>query len=119
MCPRFLEPSFTSPIPARLPPIESTIKDMYTIQDRVRHLRQVLDSESISAHEDILSCRAYGSEKLCDGFVCEEGSGCQSGCCASLPVLKNEYCQPLVEGVCPAVGFTYGPRGDIYHLKHE
>ena len=70
MCPRFLEPSFTSPIPARLPPIESTIKDMYSIQDRVNHLRKVLDSESILAHEDILSCRAYGSSKLCDGFVC-------------------------------------------------
>lgn len=31
LCPRFLEPSFTSPIPMRLPPIESTIKDMYEI----------------------------------------------------------------------------------------
>lgn len=31
LCPRVLEPSFTSPIPARLPPIESTIRDMYSI----------------------------------------------------------------------------------------
>ena len=31
LCPRFLEPSFGSPIPARLPPIESTVKDMYEI----------------------------------------------------------------------------------------
>ena len=85
----------------------------------MNHLRKVLDSDSISAHEDILSCRAYGSEKLCDGFVCQDGSGCQSGCCASLSPLKNDYCQPLVEGVCPAVGFTYGPRGDIYRLKEE
>lgn len=30
-CPRFLEPSITSPLPSRLPTIESTIKDMYTI----------------------------------------------------------------------------------------
>lgn len=31
LCPRILEPSFTSPVPQRLPPIESTIRDMYNI----------------------------------------------------------------------------------------
>ena len=50
LCPRFLEPSFSSPIPARLPPIESTIKDMYEIQDRVHHLQEVLDQDSLPIH---------------------------------------------------------------------
>ena len=112
LCPRFLEPSFTSPIPARLPPIESTIKDMYTLQDRVHQLREVLDPISLPVHEDVLFCRSQGQSKLCDGFVCKLGADCQSGCCAKFATLKEDYCQPLVDGVCPAAGFIYGPQGD-------
>lgn len=70
LCPRFLEPSFTSPIPARLPAIESTIKDMYLIQDRVHDLKSVLDPDSLPIHQDVLFCRTHGDRKLCDGFVC-------------------------------------------------
>jgi len=31
LCARILEPSYTSPVPARLPAIESTIRDIYSI----------------------------------------------------------------------------------------
>lgn len=116
LCPRFLEPSFTSPIPARLPPIESTIKDMYMIQDRVHRLQEVMDPDSLPVRTDILFCRAYGNSKLCDGFTCDEGKECSSGCCGTFGSLKDNYCQPLVENVCPAPGFTYGPMGDIYKV---
>jgi|Transcript_13457 hypothetical protein len=47
LCPRFLEPSFTSPIPQNLPTIASTIKDMYEIQDRVHQVQFELDPLSL------------------------------------------------------------------------
>lgn len=113
LCPRFLEPSFTSPIPQNLPPIESTIKDMYQIQDRIREVQFELDPKSLPQHEDILSCRSHGTD-LCDGFVCQAANDCQSGCCGNFGSLKQDYCQPLVDGACPTVGFKYG----FYGNKH-
>jgi len=74
----------------------------------------VLDPDSLPIHTDILFCRSHGNEKLCDGFVCSEGAECQSGCCATFGTLKQDFCQPLLDGVCPAEGFTYGPNGDIH-----
>ena len=115
LCPRFLEPSLTSPIPPRLPSIESTIKDMYVIQDRVHHLQEVLDPETLPIEMEKLYCRAHGQDKLCDGFVCYEGMDCHSGCCATFGLLKQDYCQPLVGGMCPVAGFSYGPLGNTHY----
>lgn len=112
MCPRFLEPSFTSPIPARLPPIESTIKDMYVIQDRIHALAEMLDPDSLPVKQDVLFCRSHGQEKLCDGFVCHSGTECQSGCCARFGNLKEDFCQPQFEHACPNPGFMYLPGGN-------
>ena len=98
MCPRFLEPSVSSPIPSRLPPIESTINDMYVIQDRIHHLKEVLAPETLPSHHGILDCRSHGFHELCDGFVCHDGDHCSSGCCASFGVLKHDYCQPAIDG---------------------
>ena len=70
-------------------------------------------------HQDVLFCRTQGHDKLCDGFVCSEGSDCASGCCATFGTLKSDYCQPIVEGVCPVHGFTYGEHGDIYRNTEE
>ena len=112
MCPRFLEPSFTSPIPARLPPIESTIKDMYVIQDRVHHLAEVMDPESLPIRDDVLFCRSYGDKKLCDGFICADGSHCSSGCCGTFGSLQHDHCEPAIHDFCPLPGFTYGPNGN-------
>lgn len=74
----------------------------------------MLDPDSLPLHADILYCRSHGNDKLCDGFVCTEGSECSSGCCGTFGALKQDYCQPLVDSACPTVGFTYGPNGDIY-----
>ena len=82
----------TSPIPPRLPPIESTIKDMYAIQDRVHQLQRILDPDTLPIEMERLYCRAHGQNKLCDGFVCYEGADCHSGCCATFGKLKQDYC---------------------------
>lgn len=113
LCPRFLEPSFTSPIPQHLPAIQSTIEDMYGIQDRVNDVIGKLDPTELPQHDDILSCRSYGTD-LCDGFVCLVSTDCQSGCCGTFNPLKQDYCQPLLEGVCPASGFKYGFYGNAH-----
>ena len=59
-------------------------------------------------------CRSQGDTKLCDGFACRRGAECQSGCCATFGTLKQDFCQPLVEDVCPVSGFAYGPHGDVH-----
>ena len=92
---------------------------MYNIQDRVHHLHEVLDHESLPVRQDILFCRSHGQDKLCDGFVCHSGSECQSGCCGTFGNLNQDYCQPIVDGVCPVAGFTYGPNGDLHYHELE
>lgn len=47
------------------------------------------------------------------------GLDCKSGCCASFALLKQDYCQPLIDGVCPVPGFTYGPYGNINLITDE
>mgnify|MGYP001172455630 FL=1 len=91
---------------------------MYVIQDRVHHLHEVLEPEALPIIQDALYCRSHGQDKLCDGFVCFEGNDCQSGCCATFGMLSQDYCQPLVGGVCPVAGFTYGPLGDIHYTEN-
>lgn len=93
---------------------------MYVIQDRVEHLKEVLDPHSLPQQESQkgLMCRSHGQEKLCDGFVCYEGSDCLSGCCATFGMLKQDYCQPLIAGECPVAGFTYGPLGDSHYREN-
>jgi hypothetical protein len=86
---------------------------MYQIQDRIREVQFELDPKSLPQHEDILSCRSHGTD-LCDGFVCQAANDCQSGCCGNFGSLKQDYCQPLVDGACPTVGFKYG----FYGNKH-
>ena len=72
LCSRILEPSFTSPIPEELPPIQETIKDMYEVQDRVNIVKLALIGDTAAVREDVLSCRSYGDD-LCDGYACKEG----------------------------------------------
>ena len=45
------------------------------------------------------------------------GQDCASGYCASFAWLKQDYCQPLMEGACPVNGFTYGEHGDFHALS--
>ena len=82
----------------------------------MHHLQDVLDPVALPKYQDVLFCRAHGHDRLCDGFVCDLGHDCASGCCASFAWLKQEYCQPLIEGACPVPGFTYGLKGDFHHL---
>jgi len=84
----------------------------------VQKLQKVLDPANQPKNKDILSCRSH-TDQLCDGFVCQQGSECQSGCCATFGTLKQDYCQPQVEGVCPVAGFTYGPRGNEHPDKTQ
>lgn len=105
LCPRFVEPSITSPVPSNLPSVESTIMDMYSIKDRVAKLQTMLnrdedDYEYRSSSQNDL-CHSYGNEHLCDGLTCHLGSDCQSGCCAAFPLISGDYCQPIIEGACP------------------
>ena len=79
LCPRFLEPTYRSPVPSQLPPIESTITDMYHIQDRIHYVEMYGNENSITFEEDF--CRSHGDSKLCDGFRCDYGHSCRSGCC--------------------------------------
>ena len=90
---------------------------MYVIQDRVHRLQEVLDPDKVPTEIQKLYCRANGSDKLCDGFVCQKGVDCHSGCCATFGMLKQDYCQPLVKGLCPKGGFTYGPLGDANYTE--
>ena len=89
------------------------------MQDRVHHLQEVLDPISLPIHQNVLNCRSHGQSKLCDGFVCLSGADCQSGCCASFSGVKEDYCQPLIDDVCPVAGFKYGPHGDIHEEPEE
>ena len=61
---------------------------MYEIQDRVNEVQFELAPETLSDRD---SCRSYGTD-LCDGFVCQAGNDCQSGCCGSFAVNKQMYC---------------------------
>lgn len=79
----------------------------------------MLDHDSLPLHSDVLFCRSHGDSSLCDGFVCHEGTDCRSGCCGSFGSLKDDYCQPNIDSVCPAEGFTYGPLGDSFHLSED
>lgn len=92
---------------------------MYEIQDRVHDLQSILDPEGLPLRSDVLFCRAHGNSKLCDGFTCDTGIECSSGCCASFALLKHDYCQPQIDGACPVNGFKYGPSGDIHHVVEE
>jgi len=85
----------------------------------VHHLKEVLDPHTLPIKQDVLFCRSHGQDKLCDGFVCHSGSDCQSGCCGTFGTLSADYCQPIVEGVCPVAGFTYGPNGNIHPVEVE
>ena len=91
---------------------------MYTMQDRVYHLDQILNHD-VLLHKEIDMCRSHGHDKLCDGFICAKGSECQSGCCASFDPLTENYCQPLINQVCPVAGFIYGPDGKHFTLGLE
>ena len=106
-----MEPSITSPLPSKLPPIESTIKDMYSIQDRIQHIQEELAPHQIAHLNDKQYCRSHGHKKLCDGFTCESGNECSSGCCGSFANLKEEFCLPQQDDQCIAHGFHYGPFG--------
>ena len=83
------------------------------MQDRVHHLEKVLNHD-VLLHKDIDICRTHGHDMLCDGFICAVGTDCQSGCCASFDPLTENYCQPLINDICPVVGFIYGPEGRRY-----
>ena len=112
MCPRFIEPTQRSPVPSQLPPIESTINDMYDIQDRISLVEQhVYQDNGIEFFADEHLCRSHGDKYLCDGFKCEFGSNCQSGCCGQFGSQKEDYCLPLLSGFCPSGNISYGPYG--------
>ena len=84
-CPRFIEPTHRSPVPSQLPPIESTITDMYHIQDRIAFVEKHGGEDnglfSFDSFEQLPLCRSHGESYLCDGFKCGLGSHCSSGCC--------------------------------------
>ena len=112
LCPRFLEPTYRSPVPSQLPPIESTISDMYHIQDRIRHVESFGNDNAI--FEDEPMCRSHGQSYLCDGFTCDYGSGCKSGCCGAFGSQKDDYCLPLVSDYCPIGNISYGDYGNSW-----
>ena len=33
-------------------------------------------------------------------------------------MLKQDYCQPIVDGLCPVAGFSYGPLGDTHYTEN-
>ena len=61
--------------------------------------------------DDFALCRSHGHKDLCDGFVCELGKECASGCCGQFANLKEEFCLPQLDDKCIAHGFHYGPFG--------
>lgn len=116
-CPRFLEPTYRSPVPSQLPPIESTITDMYHIQDRIHYVEQYGNENGIEYDEGL--CRAHGDSQLCDGFRCDYGHSCRSGCCGQFGTQKDDFCIPALNEVCPAGEILYGEYGNSWELEGQ
>ena len=69
--------------------------------------------------QDYARCRSHGHKSLCDGFVCDIGKECASGCCGSFANLREDFCLPQQDERCISHGFHYGPYGLDFNVPQE
>ena len=70
---------------------------MYHIQDRIHYVEAY--NNAIDDEDGL--CRSHGDTILCDGFQCDYGHSCKSGCCGQFSTQKEDFCIPSINDFCP------------------